>query len=142
MPAIPASRTLLLLGVDAPELPHDLVFHGKPAVRLWSDGSSAVTVAHHNAEDPLTALKRAGLRLEEHVLERHDLGPADLVRMAHWGWAWQGWSTVTDRPSTDATRRFGDTLFMAGAHAHPGGTIEEIGMATAAIAERIGAAPR
>jgi UDP-galactopyranose mutase len=142
LPAIPASRMLLLLDADAPDLPRDLMFHGKPAVRLWTDGSRTVTVAHHNAEDPLTALKRAGIRLEEHVLERHDLGPAELVRMGHWGWAWQGWSTVLDRPGTDAAQRFGDTLFMAGAHAHPGPTIEEIGMATAALAEHLGAAPR
>jgi UDP-galactopyranose mutase len=132
---------LLLLDAAAPALARDLVFHGKPALRLWSDGP-LVAVAHHNAEDPITALKRAGIRIEENVVERHDLGPADLVRLGHWGWAWQGWSTVLDRPGTDAAQRFGDTLFMAGAHAHPGGTIEEIGMATATIAEHLGAAPR
>jgi UDP-galactopyranose mutase len=55
---------------------------------------------------------------------------------------WQGWTTVFDRPGTRAEQRFDGTLFMAGAHAHPGGTIEEIGMATATIAETIGAAPR
>jgi UDP-galactopyranose mutase len=141
LPAIPASRTLLLLDANAPALPRDLVFHGKPALRLWSDGP-LVAVAHHNAEDPITALKRAGIRIEENVVERHDLGPADLVRLGHWGWAWQGWSTVLDRPGTDAAQRFGDTLFMAGAHAHPGATIEDIGMATATIAEHLGAAPR
>jgi UDP-galactopyranose mutase len=38
--------------------------------------------------------------------------------------------------------RLGGSFFMAGAHAHPGGTIEEIGTATAAIAEAIGPVPR
>lgn len=142
LPAIPASRTLLLLDSEAPEVPRDLVFHGKPALRVWSDGAGHLTVAHHNAEDATTALMRAGLRLKDHVVERHDLAPVDLVRLGHWGWAWQGWTTIFDRPGTDAGQRLGDTLFMAGAHAHPGATIEEIGMATAAIADTIGAAPR
>ena len=142
LPAIPATRTLLRLDDDAPELPLDLLAHGDPPVHAWSDGSGRWTLAHHNAEDPVTALARVGVRIKDHVVERHDLSPADLVRLGHWGWAWQGWTTMFDRPGAGQENRLGDTLFMAGAHAHPGGTIEEIGSATATIAEVIGPAPR
>ena len=90
----------------------------------------------------MIALARVGVRIKDHVVERHDLSPADLVRLGHWGWAWQGWTTMFDRPGVGLEQRLGDTLFMAGAHAHPGGTIEEIGSATATIAEAIGPAPR
>ena len=142
LPAIPATRTLLRLDDDAPELPLDLLAHGDPPVHAWSDGSGRWTLAHHNAEDPVIALARVGVRIKDHVVERHDLSPADLVRLGHWGWAWQGWTTMFDRPGVGPEQRLGDTLFMAGAHAHPGGTIEEIGSATATIAEAIGPAPR
>ncbi len=142
LPAIPASRTLLVLGDDAPELPLDLFAHGDPPVHAWGDGTGLWTVAHHNAEDAVTALARVGVRIKDHVVERHDLTPMDLVRLGHWGWAWQGWTSIFDRPGVGRSQRYGDTLFMAGAHAHPGATIEEIGSATAAIAEAIGPAPR
>jgi UDP-galactopyranose mutase len=142
IPAIPASRTLLTLDENAPDLPRDLTAHSDPPVRAWSDGSPQWTLAHHNAEDPLIALARVGVDIRDHVLDRHDLSPSDLVRLGHWGWTWQGWTTLFDRPGVGADQRFGGTLFMAGAHAHPGGTIEEIGSATATIAEAIGPAPR
>ncbi|MGI9084512.1 MAG: phytoene desaturase family protein [Aeromicrobium sp.] len=142
MPAIPASRTLITLDDDAPELPLDLLAHGNPPVHAWGDGSGRWTLAHHNAENPVIALARVGVRLKDHVVEQHDLSPTDLVRLGHWGWTWQGWTTLFDRPGVGKKQRFGETLFMAGAHAHPGGTIEEIGSATAAIAEAIGPAPR
>jgi UDP-galactopyranose mutase len=142
IPAIPARRTLLMLDDDAPDLPHDLLAHGDPPVHAWSDGSGRWTLAHHNAEDPVTALARVGVRIKDHVVQRHDLSPADLVRLGHWGWAWQGWTTIFDRPGVGKDNRFKDSFFMAGAHAHPGGTIEEIGTATAAIAEAIGPVPR
>ncbi len=140
--AIPASRTLLTLDRHAPELPPDLLAHSNPPIHAWSDASGRWTLAHHNAEDSVTALARVGIRIKDHVVERHDLSPADLVRLGHWGWTWQGWTTLFDRPGTGTAQRHGGTLFMAGAHAHPGGTIEEIGSATAAIAEAIGPAPR
>ncbi|MGH3473480.1 MAG: phytoene desaturase family protein [Aeromicrobium sp.] len=142
IPAIPARRTLLTLDDGAPELPLDLLAHGDPPVHAWSDGSARWTLAHHNAEDPVIALARVGVDLRDHVVDRYDLSPSDLVRLGHWGWAWQGWTTMFDRPGVGQENRLGDTLFMAGAHAHPGGTIEEIGSATATIAEAIGAAPR
>ncbi|HUQ00269.1 MAG TPA: FAD-dependent oxidoreductase [Aeromicrobium sp.] len=136
LPIIPASRTLIRLSPDAPRLPLDVVAHSKPPMHLWSDGSDRWTIAHHNAEDPLIALVRVGIDLRRHVLERHDLSPVELVSMGAWGWQWQGWRTAGTRPST----AFEDTLFFAGANAHPGATIEMIGSQTAAIAERIGKA--
>jgi UDP-galactopyranose mutase len=142
IPAIPASRTLLTLGEAAPDLPLDLLAHADPPVRAWSEGSPQWTLAHHNAEDPVIALARVGVDIRDHVVDRHDLSPSDLVRLGHWGWTWQGWTTLFDRPGVGTAQRYGGTFFMAGAHAHPGGTIEEVGSATAAIAEAIGPAPR
>jgi phytoene dehydrogenase-like protein len=136
LPTIPASRTLIRLGPDAPDLPSDVMAHSKPPVQLWSDGSDAWTIAHHNAEDPLIALVRVGIDLRPHVVERHDLSPVELVSLAAWGWQWQNWRTTSTRPIS----AFDDTVFFAGANAHPGPTIEMIGSQTAAIAERLGKA--
>lgn len=138
VPAIPAARTLVRLGPTAPELPRDVVAHGNPPLHLWSDGSDRWTIAHHNAEDPLTALVRVGIDLRAHVIERHDLSPVELVTMGGWGWQWHGWHTSQTRPSVG----FEGTLLFAGANARPGSSIEMIGSATAAIAERLGKAPR
>jgi len=136
LPLIPASRTLVRLGPDAPELPLDVMAHCRPPIHLWSDGSDAWTIAHHNAEDPLIALVRVGIDLRPHVVERHDLSPVELVSHGAWGWQWQNWRTTATRPISGLD----DTVFFAGANAHPGPTIEMIGSQTAAIAERIGRA--
>jgi UDP-galactopyranose mutase len=136
LPLIPASRTLVRLGPDAPDLPTDVIAHSGPPVQLWSDGSDAWTITHHNAEDPLIALVRVGIDLRPHVVERHDLAPVELVSHGAWGWQWQNWRTTASRPIS----AFDDTVFFAGANAHPGPTIEMIGSQTASIAERIGKA--
>ncbi len=141
LPAIPASRTLLRLGPDAPEVPDDVMTHGDPPMRLWRAGDDdRWAVAHQNAEDPLVALVRVGLDLRPHVVERHDLPPTELVRLGHWGWQWRGFATMAARPG--GAHPLPGGLFMAGAHAHPGPTIEQIGLATEAIAEHLGAVPR
>jgi phytoene dehydrogenase-like protein len=136
LPIIPASRTLIRLAPDAPRPPQDVFVHGNPPVHLWSDGSDRWTIAHQNAEDPLIALVRGGIDLRPHVVERHDLSPVELVSVGAWGWQWQGWRSTGTRPRSG----FADTLFFAGANAHPGPTIELIGSQTASIAERIGKA--
>ena len=136
LPLIPASRTLIRLGPDAPDLPRDVMAHSNPPMHLWSDGSDAWTITHHNAEDPLIALVRVGIDLRAHVVERHDMAPVELVSRAAWGWQWQNWRTTGTRPIS----AFDDTVFFAGANAHPGPTIEMIGSQTAAIAERVGKA--
>lgn len=139
-PRIPAHRTLVRLAADAPRPSPwgDVAVHSDPPMRVWESATDCWTVAHHNPEDPLVALVRVGIDVREHVLERHDLRPADLVRLGHWGWQWRGWRTVLDRPGHDLP----PGLVMAGAHAHPGGTIEQVGLATEALAERLGAVPR
>lgn len=134
LPLIPASRTLIRLGPDAPDLPRDVMAHSNPPMHLWSDGSDAWTITHHNAEDPLIALVRVGIDLRSHVVERHDLAPVELVSLAAWGWQWQNWRTTGTRPVS----AFDDTVFFAGANAHPGPTIEMIGSQTSSIAERVG----
>ena len=56
----------------------------------------------------------------------------------HWGWAWQGWPSIDEHPGVGPSAG----VHFAGAHAWSGGTPEQIGMATAAIAESVGAAAR
>lgn len=138
LPAIPASRTFLTLGPDAPTLPRDVLAHSNPPVRVTSRDVDRVTLMHLGGEDPVISLVRAGLDLREHIVDRVTIAPPDLVRLGHWGWAWQGWTTIDDFPGF--APRHG--VHFAGAHAWSGGTPEEIGMATAAIAESIGPAPR
>ncbi len=138
MQVIPASRTLVTLDADAPELPEEILVHANPPIRLWSGDNRSWTIEHRSGEDVLDALVRFGIDLREHVTSRTDLNPSELVRLGHWGWAWQGQSTAWERPGV--APRGG--IYFAGAHAHPGGSLEAIGMATAAIATDIGAASR
>lgn len=138
LPRIPAHRTLLRLPLDAPLPAADLAVHSDPPMRVWESAPGCWTVAHLNPEDPLVALARVGIDLRDVVLERRDLRPRDLVRTGHWGWQWQTWRTVARRPGPGLP----EGLLMAGAHAHPGGSVEEIGMATEALAEQLGAVPR
>ena len=139
LPVIPASRTLLTLSEDAPHLPPDLLLHTNPPVRVISTGPGRCTLVHLGGdEDPVVSMVRAGLDLREHVVDRVTLTPSDLVRLGHWGWTWNGWSSLDDRPGVGP--RHG--VHFAGAHAWPGGTPEAIGMATAAIAAEVGPVPR
>ena len=64
--------------------------------------------------------------------------PSDLVRLGHWGWAWRGWTTIFELPGVAPA----GGVYFAVAHAHPGGSLEAIGMATASIAEAVGPASR
>lgn len=136
LPVIPASRTLIRLGPDAPTLPLDIWAHSNPPIHVWSDGSDAWTIEHQNAEDPLIALVRVGIDLRQHVVERHDLSPVELVSLGAWGWQWQGWRTTATRPSVALQ----NSLFFAGSNAHPGASLEMVGSQTAAIAEHLGKA--
>lgn len=138
LPVIPASRTLLTLGPETPVMAAETLVHGNPPVRIYTAGDDRWTVEHHSGEDPLAALARMGLDLRQHVVGRTTLSPGDLVRMGHWGWAWSTWTTAFDLPGVAPA----GGLYLAGAHAHPGGTLEAIGMATAAIATDVGQAPR
>lgn len=138
LPVIPASRTLLTLSAGAPAMPDEILVHANPPIRMWTAGENRWTLAHRSGEDPLNALARFGLDLRPHVVERSDLTPSDLVSLGSWGWAWNTWTSVFDQPGVAPS----GGLYFAGAHAHPGGTPEAIGMATAAIAADVGLAPR
>jgi phytoene dehydrogenase-like protein len=138
LPVIPASRTLLTLSADAPAMPDEVLVHTNPPIRLWTSGGNRWTLAHRSGEDPLNALVRFGLDLRPHVVQRSELTPSDLVAMGHWGWALSSWRTALEIPGVAPA----GGLYFAGAHAHPGGTLEGIGLATAAIAGAVGQAPR
>ena len=143
-PAIPGCRTLVRLDPDGVDLPDEVLVHGNPPVRLWHAGDGRWTVIHLAGEKPFEALARAGLDLRPHVIsDPVTLSPSDLVRRGHWGWQWFNSSSIDSFPGI-APR---DDLVFAGAHAWPsgilgGGTVEEIGMTTAALADRLGPAPR
>ena len=138
LPVIPASRTLLTLSAGAPALPDEILVHANPPVRLWTSGEDRWTLAHRSGEDPLDALARFGLDLRPFIAERTDLTPSDLVATGHWGWALSSWRSLLELPGVAPS----GGLYLAGAHAHPGGTLEGIGLATAAIAADVGQAPR
>jgi len=138
LPVIPATRTLVTLAPDAPAMPAEVLVHANPPVRVFAAGDGRRTIEHHSGEDPLQALARLGLDLRAHVVSRTSVSPSELVTLGHWGWAWNTWTTAFDLPGVAPT----GGLYFAGAHAHPGGTLEAIGMATAAIAADIGPAPR
>lgn len=138
MPVIPASRTLIALSPDAPSMPDEILVHANPPIRMWSGGDDLWTIEHRSGEDPLRALVRFGIDLRPYVEEQVDLNPSDLVGLGHWGWTWRGWTSAFELPGVAPT----GGLYFAGAHAHPGATLEGIGMATASIAEAIGPVPR
>lgn len=140
---IPASRTLLTLDREAPDLPPDVLAHTNPPVRVVAaqvdDGPPRCTLIHlAGDEDPVVSLVRAGLDLRDHVIDRLTLTPSDLVRRGHWGWVWDGWGSIDRFPGVGPT----SGVHLAGAHAWSGGHLEQIGMATAAIAAEVGHAPR
>ncbi|MFT4187561.1 MAG: FAD-dependent oxidoreductase [Aeromicrobium sp.] len=138
VPAIPASRTLLLLDGDPPELAEETVVHGNPPVVAHRTSEGHWTLEHRSGEDVLTALARYGVDLRERVLQRHDLNPSEVVAHVDEGWTWTGWTSMFRRPGVAPT----GGIFHAGAHAHPGPRLEHVGMATAAIAAELGTAPR
>jgi phytoene dehydrogenase-like protein len=138
MPVIPASRTFVTLDADAPALADEVLVHTDPPMRLFTAGEGRWTIEHHSGEDPLEAMARLGVDLRKHVTSRSSLSPSELVTRGHWGWAWNTWTTAFDLPGVAPT----GGLYFAGAHAHPGGTLEAIGMATAAIAADVGPVSR
>jgi phytoene dehydrogenase-like protein len=138
MPVIPASRSLVALSSDAPSMPDEILVHANPPIRLWSGGDGLWTIEHRSGEDPLRALVRFGIDLRPYVEQQVNLSPSDLVGLGHWGWAWRGWTSAFELPGVAPS----GGLYFAGAHAHPGATLEAIGMATASIAEDVGKAAR
>lgn len=137
VPARPAARTFLVLDEVADDLPLEAVVHADQPIRMYRIARN-VTLEHRGNGDVLDVLNRCGLDVRGHVLNRHEVSSVELGRATHWGYTWSGTSAALSLPGVDP--RGG--LFFAGAHAHPGGTLEQIGMATAAISTAIGTAPR
>lgn len=138
MPRIAAARTFCTLDPQAAGLlPVDAVVHADPPLRFYREGA-ALTIEHRGGQDPLVALARCGLDLRPHVEARFDLSPVDLAVMGHWGYGWNRWTTAAALPGVAPP----PGLFFAGAGAHPGGSLELIGLATATVAAAVGPASR
>lgn len=146
LPVIPQAVTHLGLTLDVPELPPDVVLHGNPVVTVHTGGASPLgyrtwTVEHSGAggEDVLRTLARRGLNVADFVVSRLDLSPTDLLIESGpaYGWQWQGWRSGLERPGIENAA---GGLFMVGAAAHPGPSLELVGLGAAAVATAVGRA--
>ncbi len=147
MPAIPPVLTHLGLAGPVPDLPAEVVLHGDPMLVVRTTGvapagSAAWTVLGRGriAEDLVTALQRAGIRVRDQVVTRVDRSPRDQVERwggSPYGVLWQGRGTVTRRlgPRTPLPN-----LYAAGAHATPGAGLPAVGLSAALVAQAIGPA--
>jgi phytoene dehydrogenase-like protein len=128
-------------------MPHETVLHGDPMLVVRTggrapSGGAAWTVLGRGrlAEDILHALARHGIDLREHVAERVDRSPREMVEL--WGSSplgvlWQGRATVRRRlgPATPVPG-----VYAAGAHATPGGGLPFVGLSAALVAQAVGPA--
>ncbi len=147
MPAIPPVVCHIGVVGPVPELPHEVVIHGDPTLVLRTngvapDGAHAWTLMGRGklAEDIVTALQRAGIRVRDQVEVRVDRSPKDLVETwggSPYGVLWQGRRTVTRRlgPRTPIAG-----VYAAGAHATPGAGLPSVGLSAALVAQEIGPA--
>ena len=132
---------------DLAAMPHETVLHGDPMLVVRTGGrapagGAAWTVQGRGrlAEDILRALARHGIDLRDHVVERVDRTPREMVE--HWGSSplgvlWQGRATVRRRlgPATPVAG-----VYAAGAHATPGGGLPFVGLSAALVAQAVGPA--
>lgn len=147
MPVIPPVVCHVGLVGDVPELPPEVILHGDPSLVLRTtgtapDGAHAWTILGRGklAEDIVTALARAGVKVRDKVEVRVDRSPKDLVQL--WGGSpngvlWQGRRTVERRLGT---RTPIDGVLMAGAHTTPGAGLPSVGLSAALVAQVIGPA--
>lgn len=147
MPALPPSLCHIGVVGDVPDLPAEIVFHGDPTLVLRTNGTApagahAWTILGRGrlAEDIVTALHRAGIRVREQVEVRVDRSPRELVEQ--WGGSplgvlWQGRSTLGRRLGTTTPI---EGVFMAGAHTTPGAGLPSVGLSAALVAQAIGPA--
>ena len=147
MPAIPPVVCHIGVVGLVPELPGEVVLHGDPMLVLRTTGTApagahAWTILGRGrlAEDIVTALQRAGIRVRDQVEVRVDRSPRELVQ--EWGGSpygvlWQGRNTVSRRlgPRTPI-----ENVFAAGAHASPGAGLPSVGLSAALVAQVIGPA--
>ena len=147
MPSIPPTMCHIGVVGDVPDLPVEVVMHGDPTLVLRTNGT-APAGAHawtilgrgHLAEDIVTALHRAGIRVRDQVEVRVDRSPRELVEQwngSPLGVLWQGRSTIGHRLGT---RTPIENVFMAGAHTTPGAGLPSVGLSAALVAQVIGAA--
>ncbi len=147
MPAIPPVIAHVGIVGDVPDLPQEVVLHGDPMIVLRTGGQAppgahAWTILGRGrlAEDVVTVVQRAGIRIRDMVEVRVDRSPRALVEQwggSPYGVLWQGRNTVT--------RRLGPTtpvpgVLMAGAHATPGAGLPAVGLSAALVAQVIGPA--
>lgn len=147
MPAIPPSMCHIGIVGDVPDLPAEVVLHGEPTLVLRTtgtapDGAHAWTILGRGrlAEDIVTALYRAGIKVRDQVEVRVDRSPRELVEQwngSPLGVLWQGRGTVARRLGT--TTPIGH-LSMAGAHTTPGAGLPSVGLSAALVAQVIGPA--
>ena len=147
MPAIPPSMCHSGVVGEVPDLPAEVVLHGDPTLVLRTtgtapEGAHAWTLMGRGrlAEDIVTALHRAGIRVRDQVEVRVDRSPRELVEQwsgSPLGVLWQGRNTLTHRLGT--TTPIGGVL-MAGAHTTPGSGLPSVGLSAALVAQVIGPA--
>ena len=151
MPVIPPVVAHVGLVGEVPELPAEVVLHGRPrrdptlVVRTGGtapEGAHAWTILGRGAlaEDIVTALARRGIRVRDQVETRIDRSPRELV--SDWngspqGVLWQGRGTVRNRLGT-VTPVAG--VYLAGAHTTPGAGLPSVGLSAALVAQAIGPA--
>jgi phytoene dehydrogenase-like protein len=147
MPAMPPVVCHIGVVGDVPELPHEVVLHGDPLLVVRTggtapDGAHAWTITGRGrlAEDVVTAVHRAGIRVRDLVEVRVDRSPKDLVqewRGSPYGVLWQGRKTLDQRLGTRAPIA---GVFCAGAHATPGSGLPSVGLSAALVAQEVGPA--
>jgi phytoene dehydrogenase-like protein len=147
MPSIPPSMCHVGLVGDVPDLPAEVVLHGDPTLVLRTtgtapEGAHAWTILGRGrlAEDIVTALHRAGIKVRDLVEVRVDRSPRELVEQ--WGGSplgvlWQGRNTLARRLGT---RTPIEGVVMAGAHTTPGSGLPSVGLSAALVAQVIGPA--
>ena len=147
MPAIPPVVCHIGISGEVPDLPHEVVLHGDPLLVLRTggsapDGAHAWTILGRGriAEDIVTALQRAGVRVRDQVEVRVDLSPKELVQTWHGspcGVLWQGRRSLWRRlgPSTPYAG-----VYVAGAHAALGAGLPSVGLSAALVAQLVGPA--
>ncbi|MBC9225455.1 FAD-dependent oxidoreductase [Aeromicrobium sp. 636] len=109
----------------AAEVPDDLVVHDSHVVRGWRSGTDGWVFEAPRGVDPLAVLARHGL---------------DLTSFVTWRGSVPAPPTSDDLPRPARSPRPG--LWLVGAAASPGASLEVTGMGTAALAEHLGAVPR
>jgi len=123
-PAPAPVRELTAVRLDGAELPDDLVVHGRHLVRAWRSGDGWVLEAPVGV-DPLAVLARHGM---------------DVRPSVTWSASTPAPPLLTEVPRPARSPRPG--LWLVGAAAVPGASLEVTGMGTAALAGLLGAVPR